>query len=444
MAASAAFWTPLPRMLRIHCSYADPEALEIGRRVLRVGGAGSRLRPLLGRPLHLPVEGGDHPVAAGVDLRAVGGRVGAADDGPQLVAHLEDELRGQDPLVARRGEDDRLLHGLVVVLGGVRPGRHDRAGLHELEDAVAPHDDRGVGRDHDGGRAVGQLLLDGVADEVVGGRRLGDPGEDGGLGKGQLGEVRDAPVAAGGGGDPVAVVAVEVVVEVRGDDLPLALLAREGLREADRLDDLPDLPLVGRGEGRVGQEAVADQLLGDRRAAAGVAGDGVHRRRDEAGRVEPGVLPEGLVLDGGGRVDDLARDLVEGDDVAPLAGERCELDLAGPVVDTRLLGQVEVVEDLLGVGEALAVVREGAHGPGEADEAGDEEGGEEEERDGDRDAGDGASSVGGALAGARPATALPPREAGLHGVGHDSIAVMNPRSISPGCCDVRMPPGVTR
>ena len=41
----------------------------------------------------------------------------------------------------------------------------------------------------------------------------------------------------------------------------------------------------------------------------------------------------------------------------------------------------------------------------------------------------------GPLAGAVPATALPPREAGLHGVGHDSIEVMDSRSVPPGRFD---------
>ena len=135
----------------------------------------------------------------------------------------------------------------------------------------------------------------------------------------------------------------------------------------------------------VGEEAVADELLGDRRGAAGVAGQRVDAGRDDADRVEAGVLPERLVLDRRRRVDHDRRDLVERDDVALLAGERRELDLAGPVVDRRLLVELDVVEDLLRVGEVLAVVRERAHRAGEADEAGDEERGEEEERDGDRD-----------------------------------------------------------
>ena len=58
-----------------------------------------------------------------------------------------------------------------------------------------------------------------------------------------------------------------------------------------------------------------------------------------ADRVEAGVLPEGLVLDRGRRVEQDLGDLVEGDDLALGVAEAGQLDLAGPVVDDRLLGQ---------------------------------------------------------------------------------------------------------
>ena len=63
------------------------------------------------------------------------------------------------------------------------------------------------------------------------------------------------------------------------------------------------------------------------------------RRRHDGDRVEAGVLPEGLVLDRGRRVEEDLRDLVEGDDLALGVAEAGELDLAGPVVDDRLFGQ---------------------------------------------------------------------------------------------------------
>ena len=67
------------------------------------------------------------------------------------------------------------------------------------------------------------LQLDGVAHEVVGRGRLRDGGQRGGLGDGEVVQVRDAEVGLGGGLHAVAVVAVEVLVEVGGQDGLLAL-----------------------------------------------------------------------------------------------------------------------------------------------------------------------------------------------------------------------------
>ena len=324
--------------------------------------------------------------------------------------------------------------GAIVVLGRVDTGGQHGAGPHLLDDPVAANHHRRVGRDHEPRRAVRQLFLDRVADEVVRARGLHQPGEDRGLGEGELVEA-DAPVAARGGRDAVAVVAEEVVVQVGRDDLLLALLAGEGLGQADRLDDLADLALIGGREGGLGQEPVAHQLLGDRGSPAGPAGERVEPRRDDAEGIEAGVLPEGLVLDGRGRVNHHRRDLVEGHDVPPLAGEGREGHLPGAVVDARLFVELDVAEDLRRIGEALAVVREGRDGAREPGGAHDEERGEEKERDGDGDAGDGARPGRGSMAGAVPATALPPREAGLHVVGHDSIEGMDSRSVPPGRFD---------
>ncbi len=125
----------------------------------------------------------------------------------------------------------------------------------------------------------------------------------------------------------------------------LAVLAREGLGQADRLDDLARLALVGGALERLGrQEPCADELLGDRRRATRPAGDRVEAGRHDAGRVEARVDPEVLVLDGGRGVDDLAGQLVEGDELALEVAEPGELDLAGPVVDDRLLLEIDVGE----------------------------------------------------------------------------------------------------
>ena len=79
-------------------------------------------------------------------------------------------------------------------------------------------------------------------------------------------------------------------------------------------------------EARV-EQPLADELLGDRRRAAAVAAEAVDSGRDDRERVEAGVVPERLVLDGGLGVDDDRRDVVERDDLALLAAEAGELDL---------------------------------------------------------------------------------------------------------------------
>ena len=58
-------------------------------------------------------------------------------------------------------------------------------------------------------------------------------------------------------------------------------------------------------------------------------GNGVETGRHDPERVEPGVDPEVLVLDRGGRVDDLARQLVEGDHFALQVTQARQFDLAG-------------------------------------------------------------------------------------------------------------------
>ena len=109
-----------------------------------------------------------------------------------------------------------------------------------------------------------------------------------------------------------------------------------------------DLALVRGALERLGrQEPGADELLGDRRGAARPAGDGVEAGRHDADGVEARVDPEVLVLDGGRRVEHLAGSLVERDELALEVAEAGELDLAGPVVDDRLLLELEVGEGCL-------------------------------------------------------------------------------------------------
>ncbi len=309
---------------------------------------------------------------AGVGVRA-------AELRRELVAHGPHEVR-RDP--ARRGlaaQDGRFVDRGRVVRRRVFGARHrgSVAAGQQPQDVVPALDDRRR-RIHDElrlpGRAIGVLgdvdaaLLDVIADEVVVRRRLRQAGEDGRLGRGHV-LLREglAEVVLVRRLDAVALVAVVGLVEVGGDDLLLAFLALERLRQPDGLDDLLDLPL--RRPARVlhevrGQQAGTDELLGEGRRAATVAAQGVQSGRDDGDGIEPGVLPEGLVLDRGRRIEDDRRDLVERDDLALGVAEPRQLDLARPVVDDRLLGQDDVVHRLrLREGRVRRERREGRRRP---------------------------------------------------------------------------------
>ena len=78
--------------------------------------------------------------------------------------------------------------------------------------------------------------------------------------------------------------------------------------------------------------------------------------RDDAERIEAGVLPEGLVLDGRRGVEDDRRDLLERHDLALAVAEPGQLDLAGPVVDDRLLGQDVLVSSVARARSAASAV----------------------------------------------------------------------------------------
>ena len=154
----------------------------------------------------------------------------------------------------------------------------------------------------------------------------------------------------------------------------------ERLGQPDRLDDLAGLALIGRALERLGREELgADELLGDRRSAARLAGERVETGRHDADRVEARVGPEVLVLDRGRGVEHLAGQLVERDQLALEVAEARQLDLAGPVVDDRLLLELDVGELLDGVGQAGRVVVVGADGHQRAG-PGDEAGGQDEGR----------------------------------------------------------------
>ena len=131
----------------------------------------------------------------------------------------------------------------------------------------------------------------------------------------------------------------------------------------------------------VGQELLADELLGDRRAAARVAGEGVEGRRDDAQRVEAGVGPERLVLDGRDGVGEDGRHVVPGDDRASLAagGDARQHRLAVAGVDDRFLGEDDGLE-VVRVGQAAAVDDGGADDGHEAEDGRQRERAEDEQR----------------------------------------------------------------
>ncbi len=274
----------------------------------------------------------------------------------ELVTDGPHEMRGDPLRGGLAGEDHFLALGRGEVGRRVLIARHRGPAVgQQAEDQVAALHDRRVGRDHQVGlRAILVLgddrgaALDGVAHQVVVRRRLGQPGDDRGLRRVDVLE-RDPEVRVDRRLHAVALVAVVVLVEVGGDDLLLAGLAREGLGHPDRLDDLLELAL-GRPvrvlDELLVEQSGADQLLGDGRRAAGVAAQRAERRRDDGDRVEAGVLPEGLVLDRGRRVEQDLGDLVELDDLAPGITEAGQLDRAGAVVDDRLLGEDVVGQDL--------------------------------------------------------------------------------------------------
>ena len=245
-----------------------------------------------------------------------------------------------------RSEADRGVLGGFKIGGGVLIAGENapiRVLGERVEHVVAPLDDLDVGRivGHTE-LAVGLLL--GVAHQVVVRRRLRNGGQQRDLAEGQLveiGDVLDAEIAARGGHDAVAAIAVVVLVEVGGHDALLAIDAWVRIGHAHRLDDFLDLALdrsVGVAHQIWVEQALAYQLLCDGRGATGIAAQRVDDRGEHAHRVEAGIRPERLVFDRGDRVDQDRRDLVVGDDLPALAArETRQLDGARSVVDDRLL-----------------------------------------------------------------------------------------------------------
>ena len=251
---------------------------------------------LLGGALRARVDLGLDRQAAAVDgllasrLVRPEARQGEQDrlhDGAQVL-----ELRGR--AAVRGGGDEALVErgglGLLDLLVGDRIHEVPHLGgaglaLHDVEDVVA---------------ALDRDLL--VADRVGGGRVADEAGEHGGLGEREvLGRRVEVPL--GRGLHAVRTRAVVGEVEVALEDLVLA----EALLQGDRVPQLQQLAgevaLVGGREGLlvVVVERLVDQrqlhvLLGERRAALGVAAGGADERAERAAEVEGAVGVEALVL----------------------------------------------------------------------------------------------------------------------------------------------------
>ena len=396
-------------------------------RVLGIGRPGRDVDPLLGDLLHLPVERGRDLVATRVDERTVVGRIGT-EDRTQLLADLPDEMGRPPPGRDLLHELDRLVLGRLVFGRRVLVAGQRTARLHQVQDVVAALHDLGFGRDDElelgAFAAFGDVLEAdgfGIADQVERCRRLGDRRQDRGLGEGQLLE-RLPEVALGGRLHAVTLVAVEVLVEVRGDDLFLALLAGEGLGQPDRLDDLADLAFVGGALERARREQPrANELLGDGRCATGPPADRVDAGRDDGERIESGVAPEVLVLDRGGRIEHFAGDVLELHQLALEIAEAGQLDLAGPVVDDRLLLELDVVEGRGGQRESGRIVVVRADDGDEADERHEERAQEHGGNDRAENGRDVGSATPRRAFSNGSSVALAPCEAGLHLGPHDSI-----------------------
>ena len=389
----------------------------VNRRRLRseIGSHDVGLQPLLGRSLHRCVERRDHLVAADIHLLTVGGvDAGAAQQGGQLFAHLLVELRGDQVVLRLRMNDHRLRLGRENVRVVVLPSQQaiQLVLAHVLEDFVAAQDDRRTGRNDE--CPVG--LLDGVLNQVIGGGGLQQGRDDDTLGDRQTAQIRDPEIALGGRRNAVALIAVEVQVQVGGDDRLFAFQARELLSELHGLDYLLDLAVHEAGGRR--EELLPDELLGDRGGTSRAPGEGVAERRQHGGRIEPGVRPEGLVFRARGGIEDHVGNVAELQDAAVFRAVRGQLDLPGLVVEGRLLVEVDALEKLPGILEIAAIGGIDVHRPDEADRPQQHHAREENHRENHREAADGPPS------GSTPtvtATALAAGEAGLHGGSQDSI-----------------------
>ena len=204
-----------------------------------------------------------------------------------------------------------------------------------------------------------------VVERVVVGRRLRQAGEKRRLLERQPAR-RNREVRLGGRLDPVGVVAVVDVVEIRVEDR----VPRPGAGELDGETGLDDLALQ---RPLAGQVEVADQLLRDGRAALDDA-TGAHvrdQRAEDPLRVDATVLVEAPVLDRYRRLRHPRADRVARDRRPVLDGRQDADQIAVRAVDERAV--------CLGHGPQRAQVAARAEVDGAP------RGGEREQREGSRD-----------------------------------------------------------
>ena len=245
----------------------------------------------------------------------------------------------------------------------VGAGRHERdrlgvdaVGLGLGEQAILGHQAEGDALAGLGGGEVGE--------GVVGRGRLGQAGDQGGLGGAQL-AYRLGEVGLGGGLDAVSLGAVVDLIEVQVEDLVLAV----GAAHAEGEDRLTQLALVALLAALIlAEQDAAHQLHGDRGGAAHdlAALVVLERGAHDAAHVYAGVLIEVGVLHGDRGVFEQLRDLREahrGTTPSLRANQLVEQGCAVASVEPGGL-EAAILSDALGVGQVAAVAVVEPHAAG--------------------------------------------------------------------------------
>ena len=318
----------------------------------RLHGAGARVdrderrRGIGGRAKHGADRVESEPLQARVERRprpeAAELHLPLAQLFRQLLRRPAEEVRLVELRVEMTGPQQKRLLLRVAKLR-----RGDVAVLPHRPQHLVPAGERGVG----------------IEDRVIGRRRLRQAGEQRGLHERELrGALREIRLRGRFGA--VGVPSIEDLVEVVGEDrLPRQLL-EDLLREASLLDLARQRPLV------VPDVEVADELLGDRRAALDDVPlrDVLVESPGDALVVERAVLPEPCIFDRHRRLGEPGRDLCERQRL-PVRGRRDDAEQAHAVrVEERVLAELERAK----VGEAAGR---------EQDLAAREGGGRDRERD---------------------------------------------------------------